>query len=174
MSLPLAVDMDGTLLKTDVLAEALLRHQWLLAAAPVLLAIGGRPALKRFAARHAKLDIAALPYREDFIAWLRAEKARGRALVLATAADRETAERVAAHVGLFDGVLASEGRVNLKAHAKAAALAARFPDGFVYAGDGAADLPVWRTAKAAVLVNVKPALKARVVALGVPIEAAFG
>lgn len=173
MKLPLAVDMDGTLLETDVLFAACRKAPWLLLAAPFALALGGRPLFKRVAARWAKLDVAALPYRQDFLAWLRAEKAEGRALYLVTAADRGTAVRVAAHLGLFDGVLASEGRTNLKARVKAAALAQRFPNGFAYAGDARPDIHVWRRANAAILVNVSAKLRARVRALNIAIEKEF-
>lgn len=170
---PLAVDMDGTLLEVDVLAEGLKRAPYLLLAAPVILLIGGRPLLKRIVARNAKLDVNALPLRADLVAWLKQEQAGGRVVVLATAADRETAERVAVRVGVFSRVFASEGRVNLKSRAKGEALAEAFPDGFVYAGDSRADLAVWRRAKGAVMVNASPQLRAQVLAMRVMIENQF-
>ncbi|MGE3142641.1 MAG: UbiA family prenyltransferase [Hyphomonadaceae bacterium] len=174
---PLAVDLDGTVLKTDVLFEglaaALARARWLLILAPLIALLFGRPLLKRLVARACPLNPAALPYREDLIAWLQAEKARGRAIWLATAAARAPAEAVAAHLGFFDGVLSSEGRLNLKGAAKARALAAALPEGFVYVGDSAADLAVWRHAAGAVLVDASPSVEARARALGAPIEQRF-
>jgi phosphoserine phosphatase len=175
--LPLAVDMDGTLLETDVLAEGM-RKVWResplnFPGALVRLAMGGRPPFKRVIAALASLDIDALPVRRDFLEWLRSEKANGRKLWLATAADRLTAEKVAARIGLFDGVLASDGAVNLKSGAKARALAARFPDGFVYAGDSAADIAVWRMSKGVILVGVSEAVARKARALAAPIERVF-
>jgi phosphoserine phosphatase len=174
---PLAVDLDGTLIDSDVLAlgiAKLVRDRPLAFIGAVFKLLGGRPPFKRAVASLAALDMAALPWRADVLAWLAAEKAKGRTLVLATAADRATAQRVGDHLGLFSEVYASGGAINLKAGAKARALATRFPDGFAYAGDSAADLAVWRTAKAIILVHVKPAIAARALALGKPVERTFG
>lgn len=175
--LPLAVDMDGTLLETDVLAEGM-RRVWrekpfVFAGACAALALGGRPPFKRAIAAAAALDIDALPLRAAFFEWLAAEKAAGRALCLATAADRLTAEKVAARVGVFDHIVASDGAVNLKAHAKRRALEARYPGGFAYAGDSAADLHVWAGAKAIVLVGASVRVATRAKAMGVPVEREF-
>lgn len=174
---PLAVDLDGTLLKTDVLFEGLAacltRAPWLVLLVPLIALVAGRPALKAMVARHAPLDPSALPFREEVLAWLRAERAEGRALVLATAAHRAPAEAIAAHLDLFDEVIATDGSENLKGARKAAALAARFPDGFAYAGDSAADLAVWARARAIVLVDCAPDVTARAHALARPIERAF-
>lgn len=169
--------MDGTLLETDVLAEGM-RRVWrasplTFASACAALAMGGRPPFKRAIAAAAALDIAALPVRGAFLQWLVAEKEAGRTLCLATAADRLTAEKVAARIGLFDHVIASDGAVNLKAQAKRRALEARFPDGFAYAGDSAADLAVWAGAKAIVLVGARAGVAQRARALGVAVEREF-
>ena len=159
--LPLAVDLDGTLIRGDLFARAMGRF---CAAAPwnvlVLLAwlTRGRAYAKAKLAARYPVDAAALPYNMPFLAWLREQKAAGRTIVLATAFDRAGAEAVARHIGLFDQVLASNGRTNLKSHAKAKALAAAFPSGFAYAGNERADLAVWRVAKAAIVVNATDAL----------------
>ncbi|HRP10618.1 MAG TPA: hypothetical protein PLK37_06265 [Terricaulis sp.] len=164
MKPPLAVDLDGTLIRGDLFARAMARF---CAAAPwhvlVLLAwlTRGRAYAKAQLAALYPVDAAALPYNEAFVNWLREERAGGRVLVLATAFDRAGAEAVAAHLGLFERVFASDGRTNLKSHAKARALAAAFPQGFAYAGNERADLAVWRAAKAAVIVNATDALVRR-------------
>ena len=114
-----------------------------------------------------------LPYNEELIEYLRAEKARGRRLVLATAADGAVARSVASHLGLFDEVIASDGAHNLKGENKAASLVERFGEkGFSYAGNARSDLAVWAHAKAAVIVNA-PAAVADRVARTVPVEARF-
>jgi phosphoserine phosphatase len=80
-----------------------------------------------------------------------------------TAADRRLAESIAAHVGLFDEVLASDGRETLKGRRKAERLVARFgAGGFEYLGDAAADLPVWQAAGSASLVGAGARLERRV------------
>jgi 4-hydroxybenzoate polyprenyltransferase len=98
-------------------------------------------------------DFAALPYPPDLLAWLREERASGRRLVLCTASDQKLADGVAAHLGLFDTVMGSDGHTNLAGAAKAAALVARFGErGFDYAGNSSDDLPVWQAAREAIVV----------------------
>ena len=172
--LPLAVDLDGTLVRSDVftmqLTRFLTRAPWRL---PQLLLwfTHGRANVKARLAAYAP-DPATLPYDERVMAWLRSERARGRTIVLASASDRNVVEAVAAHVGLFDRVFASDGRTNLKSRRKAEALAAAFPQGFVYAGNEGADLHVWEAAAGAVLVNCDPAFARRCVAR-FPVERSF-
>jgi 4-hydroxybenzoate polyprenyltransferase/phosphoserine phosphatase len=175
--LPLCVDLDGTLLATDSLHElafALARQRPLdLLRIPGWLA-GGRASLKARLAERAILDASRLPYREEVLEALRAARAEGRACVLVTAADRRVAEAVAAHLGLFDEVLASDGAANLKGAAKADRLGQRFGrGGFEYLGDAAADLPVWEAAGAASLVAASGALERRVAAR-VPVSRSLG
>jgi len=158
---PLAVDLDGTLIRGDLFARAMTRfctaRPWNVL---VLLAwlTRGRAHAKAKLANLYPVDAGALPYNKAFLAWLREQRAAGRVLVLATAFDQAGAAAVAAQLGLFERVFASDGRVNLKSHAKAAALAAAFPEGFAYAGNERADIPVWRAAQAAIVVNATSAL----------------
>jgi len=157
MEVPLCVDLDGTLLSTDLTMESALHllkinPLWLFAF-PFWLA-RGRPALKREIASRISLDPTALPMRADFLAWLAGEKKSGRRLILATASDEILAKAAVNPCGLFSEVLGSDGRLNLKGEAKARRLVERFGErGFDYAGDSRADLPVWRRARAAVLVG---------------------
>jgi phosphoserine phosphatase len=170
VSVPLAVDLDGTLIYSDLLWESLavLRRRnflWMLMV-PIWF-LPGRANLKRQVAARATIDPARLPYITAFVDFLRAEKQRGRKLVLASASDRALVEKVAAHTGLFDEVFASDGRTNLRAHAKCAALTARFgPQGFDYAGNSRMDIPVWAGARKAIVVNAPPALAQKMRATG--------
>jgi 4-hydroxybenzoate polyprenyltransferase len=174
--LPLAVDMDSTLLRTDTLWEqfvALLFHRPLTALWVCLALPMGRARFKARLARQGALDAAALPFHEDFLAYLKQQRARGRGLHLVTAASRDVADQVAAHVGLFQSVEASDDDVNLKGARKAEHLTERFPRGFAYAGDHVADLKVWAAADAIVLVSASPAVTRKAKALGKPVEAEF-
>jgi 4-hydroxybenzoate polyprenyltransferase len=103
-----------------------------------------------------------LPYREPLLEYLRAERASGSRIVLATAANAAVAHAVARHLGLFDDVIASSATRNLKGAEKARALRERIGSAFIYAGDSAADLLVWRHAGEAILVNTSEAISARV------------
>jgi 4-hydroxybenzoate polyprenyltransferase/phosphoserine phosphatase len=160
----LVVDLDGTLLRGDLLAECatryLVRH-FQRAGRLALWAAQGPAQLKQRLADAVDIDVAALPYRASVLDLIRGERARGRRIVLATASNRRVAEQVAAQLDLFDEVLASDATVNLKGETKRDALVARFGrGGFDYAGDAAADVPVWSAAAGAWLVAPSAATRA--------------
>lgn len=159
---PLVVDLDGTLVRSDLLVESFFM---LLSAAPLraLAALAGlykgRAAFKTRIASEITLDLDALPLNDDMIAFLHAEKARGRRLYLASAADEAYVRAIAARLGLFDGIFASGGGVNLKGAAKAKVLCDAFgAGGFDYAGNSTADLAVWKHAGGVVVANAAPGL----------------
>jgi 4-hydroxybenzoate polyprenyltransferase len=155
--LPLCVDLDGTLLRTDTLVEslvALVRQNFFSIGAILLALLRGRARFKAWVAERLVLDITSLPLNQAVLDWLRSEYEAGRPLVLVTAADSRVAKAVADHTGLFSEVLASNGSRNLKAAAKAEVLVSRFGrHGFDYAGNARADLPVWRVARRAIVVG---------------------
>lgn len=155
----LCVDLDGTLIRGDVLWECVLT---LLKSRPILLVmlpfwlLAGRASFKHQLAAKIQIDPAHLPYRQEVLDLIRQEKAGGRRVVLATAADREVAEAVSNYLGLFDEVHASDGQLNLKGTNKAAFLAQHFAQtGFDYVGDSAADIEVWRVARGAYVVGTE-------------------
>jgi hypothetical protein len=155
--IPLAVDLDGTLIRSDMLWESLVRlllESPLQALAVPIWWLQGRAHLKQQLAARVRVDPASLPYNEEFIAWLKEQKRSGRLLILATASDIAMADPVAQYVGLFDGVMASDGKTNLRHAAKLRALTERFgPRGFDYAGNSPVDLGVWAGTREAIVVN---------------------
>ncbi len=162
-TVPLAVDLDGTLIRTDMMFESLAR---LLRRNPLALFqilywwARGRALLKQKLAARVQINPAELPYNKQFLAWLVLEKKAGRKLVLATASDLKMAEPVAAHVGIFDEVLASNGKTNLRSGNKVRALTEKFGErGFDYAGNSTADYAVWRGSREAVVVNASQAVR---------------
>lgn len=176
IGLPLCVDLDGTLIRSDTLIEGVFTLTDSRRIGPLLvrLARDGRAGFKQAVAQYAVLDPALLPYNQDLLAYLCRQKQAGRELVLVTAADRSVAEAIAKHLGLFDAVLASDGACNLKGRAKAEALLARYGrKGFVYAGNARSDLAVWQEAAASILVDTPNGVAAHARALG-PVEAEFG
>lgn len=173
---PLVLDMDGTLLLTDTLVESVAERLFsdpagLLAALGALA--GGRAAFKARVSQIAALDMETLPARADLLAYATAEHDGGRPVHLVTAADQSIADAAAARFGIFGRAIGSDGRRNLKSAEKQALLRETFPDGYVYAGDSAADLAVWRDAEAIVLAGASPGVVRRAEALGKPIEARF-
>lgn len=164
-SLPIVVDLDGTLTTSDTLIESLVK---LIKASPSsLLCIPfwlsrGRAGFKDAVAQRVSLSAAHLPYHKEFLSYLRLQKDEGRRIILATAAHKTIAQSVSDHIGLFDAVLATEQGVNLKSAAKLKSIQDKIGADFVYAGDSPADIPIWKSAKAAILVGASPRLAAAV------------
>ena len=166
------VDLDHTLIKADTLHEQLARFVF---QKPKLLPqlgralLKGKAAFKAFCADHVVLDPDNLHTCADILEFLRNEAALGSHIVLCTAADHRVAQAIADHLGIFDEVIATREGVNLKGRAKADMLVRRFPEGFIYAGDHAADLSVWAKANGIILVGVSSSVARRAAALGRPV-----
>jgi phosphoglycolate phosphatase-like HAD superfamily hydrolase len=172
--LPLVVDLDGTLTLSDTLYESFAKFLFqspMAALGAALHLARGPAAVKRYIAKHCRLDPATLPYRTELIEIVKAETARGRSVHLVTAADQTIADDVARHLGLFASAAGSDGRLNLKGPNKLAYLREKCPDGYIYAGDGSADLPVFRGARGVILCDVAGSTAAKVAEAGVPVHA---
>ena len=146
----LCVDLDGTLVKSDTLHDSALavarHHPAALLKLPAWL-LQGKAALKRHLAATVKLDVAHLPYNRELLQYLEQQRAIGRPIYLATAADADTANRVADHLRLFTGVLASDGQLNLAGKNKLAAFRSHFGDNFSYIGNAMPDLSLLESCK---------------------------
>lgn len=163
-SVPLAVDLDGTLIFTDMLLESLMV---LLAQRPLLLfllpfwLLKGRAAFKQRIAERVRIDFSTIPVNEEFCAFLREEKMAGRRIGLFSAADDRIVKGMADRIGLFDVAVGSDGRTNLSGAAKRALIAETLGPDYVYAGNAPVDLDVWRGAKAAIVVCRSSRLQTR-------------
>ncbi|MCD6681545.1 MAG: UbiA family prenyltransferase [Burkholderiaceae bacterium] len=180
-SIPLYVDLDGCLLRTDTLWEsfaAALRANPVAGLFALFTLLQGRAALKRRLAAIGQADVASMPRNERFVGWLRAQRARGRRVVLATAADSALAVQAAqvaqvAQSGeavqsgeatpdsredaLFDAVLSSDGARNLKGPNKLAAIRDHAGDApFDYCGNGPEDVAIFAQARRAIVVGASP------------------
>ncbi len=154
---PLCVDCDGTLLHTDLLHESVLllikQSPWALFMLPLWL-LRGKAYMKERIAERVNFNWSTLPYCVEVLEAISVARNAGRTVVLATASPRVWADGIAAHLGVFDAVLATENALNLSAGNKAERLCSLFgANGFDYAGNGTADLPVWAQARAGVVVS---------------------
>ena len=173
----LFVDVDGTLIKSDVLWEcalvALKQQPSLAIKAPFWL-LRGRAHFKRSIAAAATLDVRKLPFRETVLEFIKERAAQRQHIVLATAADASHANEIAEQLGIFDAVLASDGRHNLKGRAKLAAIEEYCANNgfskFEYLADDKADLPIWRCAAFAYVVEPAAGVTAAIIAAGTPTE----
>ncbi len=156
LHIPLVVDLDGTLIYGDMLHEscisAVRAKPHALFAIPFWLT-RGKAYLKARLAQLSTFDPAHLPYNSEVLEYIRSQKNIGRKLILCTASDQEIATKIANHLGIFDGVLASDG-INLAGRNKAAALLSQFGEGgFDYIGNSHADIAVWEKARAVYVAN---------------------
>lgn len=154
---PLVVDLDGTLIRSDLLLETGLSflqqqpHRFL---APIGWLAQGKATLKYQLALASDIDVSVLPYDRQVLELIQGERARGRRVVLATASNDRLAESVAQHLQVFDEVMASNSKHNLSAKAKRDALVLAYGErGFDYVGNSQDDLSVWQAARHAYVVN---------------------
>ena len=160
---PLVVDLDGTLLKTDLLQESffvLIKKRPLYIFMAIFWLIKGRSNLKIQIANRVSVDVAALPYNLQLLKYLLDQKKKGRKIVLATGSEQRLAIAVANHLGVFSEVYGTTLSVNLKGLYKSTKLVKVFGDKkFDYAGDSSSDLAVWQKARKAILVNAPASLE---------------
>lgn len=168
--IPLCVDLDGTLVKSDTLCDSLLV---LLRTRPArvpglfVALLQGKAAFKAYVIDSVAPDIVHLPYNRKLVQYLQAEHARGREIYLATGADERLARRIAEHLGIFSGVLGSDGEVNLTGSRKLERLRGHFKEPFSYIGNASPDLPLLAQAAEPMVANPSLRLMARMRANGV-------
>jgi len=158
--IPLCVDLDGTLVRTDLFYEsffAMLKLNALLALKCVVWLFKGKAHVKHQMAKRVAIHPERLPYQKGFLQFLRDQRAQDRSLVLCTASHEKYASQIAAHLELFDKVIASDAQINMGGKNKRALLVSQYGEGgFDYAGNSAADLEIWPYARNAILVNPTP------------------
>lgn len=166
-SVPLCVDLDGTLLKTDTLHELIIRlikqQSWQLFLLPWIVfrcITRGKQHLKAYLVERVTFIPDLLPRNELFLDYLKQEHARGRKLVLVTGCHEKIARVIADEIGLFHEVIASNSQVNLTGARKSDKLVELYgKKGFDYAGNGFVDRLVWQNSRECILVNASPALR---------------
>lgn len=171
------VDLDGTLSPSDVLLEScllLLKSGFYWIFMMVWWALHGGWRLKTEVAARVDPLLDHLPLNQSLLARLRQFKAEGHEIVLASASLSRDVNKVARRVGLFDRVLASES-VNLKGHRKLEAIQADSKGTpFIYFGDSAADVPVWKAAHGAYAVNASMLTRRKAAAAGITLGSLDG
>ena len=157
MANPLVVDLDGTLVKTDLLYLsffAFVKRKLSGMFMVFIWILRGKACLKSELAEKASVDVTVLPYEKQVLDFLNAERAKKRRIILATASHVSYAEQIASHLEIFDVVMATDRKRNLSAAKKRDALIEEFGSrGFDYIGNSRADLAVWESARKAYLVN---------------------
>ena len=154
---PLIVDLDHTLIDTDLLflssLGVLTKSPWLIGHYFFWL-WKGKGYLKDQLVRRFEINILELPYNESVINYIMQRKKQGSKIILATASHKNYAFAVAKHLKIFDDVMASNKDFNLSSHNKAETLVNRFGEkNFDYMGDHMRDIPVWEVSHLSIIVN---------------------
>jgi 4-hydroxybenzoate polyprenyltransferase/phosphoserine phosphatase len=173
---PLCVDLDGTLVKSDTLHDSLLvflRTYPMRVPALAARLLQGKAAFKAYVIDHVTPDVAHLPYNRKLLQYLQAEHGRGRNIYLTTGADARLARRIAEHLGIFTGVLGSDGKVNLTGRHKLDHLRSSLSEPFSYIGNATPDLPLLAEAAEPMVANPSPRLRAKMRARGLQPVRAF-
>lgn len=155
VGVPVVVDIDGTLVKSNLLIESALKFVkqsplalwWMLR----WLLVGGKAHLKSQIASRVDLDVSQLPFCQEILNLCSAAREQGQRVVLATGAAAKYAQAIG-RLLTVDSVLATTEQHNLTGRAKLDAILLECPDGkFLYAGNEAVDMHIWRRADAAVV-----------------------
>ncbi|WP_371396794.1 hypothetical protein [Fretibacter rubidus] len=173
--LPLAIDVDGTLLRSDITQEmfwlGLMKFPWL---APKILTLikNDRPALK--ALLMPKLadvfDPEHLPYNPLVLKYARAHKKKGGEVILCSGSEGALIERIADHLDDVDAGFGTTETVNLVKGNKSKFLQDRYPVGFIYMGNSTQDFDVWVDADIALAIAPPKGVEAILDKHGNPVE----
>ncbi|MBS0272002.1 MAG: haloacid dehalogenase-like hydrolase [Proteobacteria bacterium] len=167
--LPLVLDLDGTLIRTDTFHEMmvclLITKPWRLFLLPFWL-LKGRPYAKARLAQQTDLSPTHLPYNISLLTFIKTEVQKGRPLILATGTNQKVAQRIATHLGFFQEVIGSDDNTNMTGLFKRQALLKKLePLGFDYAGDSKVDSYIWQVAHKAIVVHPKAGVLKRALTL---------
>ena len=170
----LVVDLDGTLLRSDMLFESFwsaIGQDWKSIFGAILTIFKGPAALKSYLAENSKIDVSVLPYDFKLIEFVKSWRENGDKTALVTASNSKIAMDIATHLGIFDEVHGSNETTNLKGVTKGKFLAEKFKkEDFAYVGDSVADLAVWEKSSKIITVNASQNLRNRVEKIGKPFE----
>ena len=155
--IPLFVDLDGTLLKTDIMFEAmllLLKKNIFYCLSLLLWLAKSRAYLKFQLSNRVDIPVAALPVNSEFLEYLQTQKKKNRELILISASSQKAVDEVNSHMKIFDGAFGSDANVNLKGQTKLDKIEMLAGGkSFAYAGNSRDDTVIWNAASQAVIVN---------------------
>ena len=169
----LVVDLDGSLIKTDLLFESFvlfIQKQPLgIFKALKELLTNGRAGLKSYLAEEVEIHPEELPYNTHLLDYIVFEKNSGRKVILATASTKKYADQIAEHLGVFDKVIASDKENNLKG-TKKLEIIKKETEGkdFEYVGNSSADIPIWKESKEITVVSDSKRFIKRVIKIQKP------
>ncbi len=167
----ICVDLDGTLIKSDMLFETallFLKQNIFNIFFLIIWFFQGKQILKHKLAEKVNIDPSLLPYNHELIQYLKNQN--NSHLVLATASNTKIATQISEHLGIFNDIFASDEYTNLKSKNKLAILDKHFgKDNYTYCGDSSADLPLFRACKDYILVNPSSKVEKKALSIKKPL-----
>ena len=156
-NVPLIVDLDGTLINTDLLHEGFLiflkKNIFNLFRCLIWL-INGKSNLKKNLSEHVKIPYELLPVNKNLVEFMKAESAKGRKIILATASYRSQAFEISNLIPVFNEIIATDDAINLKGEKKRKLLVEKFGEkNFDYVGNSNSDLKIFASCRYSYLVN---------------------
>jgi len=161
----LCVDLDGSLIKSDLLFEGvmtLLKRNPLTVFSLLWWLIRGKVYLKIQVAARTMLDPTRLAFNQRVLSLVENYSRSGALVMLTTSAHRHVAQAVADHIGKFDIVLATGPGINLGGKRKLSAILDAVGERpFAYVGNAREDLVIWTQSAAAYVVDPAPFVLSR-------------
>ena len=161
----LSVDLDGTLIKTDLLYESFwsaFANDLLIPFKALFALLKGKAFLKEMLFNSSSLDIKSLPYNHEVIKYISSHRSNGGKVALVTASNEKLAKIISKNLNLFDQVYGSSSILNLKGLAKAKLQKKIFGEGnFDYIGNSVADLQSWRISNKAITFNASELVRSK-------------
>ena len=155
------VDLDGTLINTDILYESVLllikKNFFYIFLLPIWI-LKGKSKLKYNISNRVDINPQLLPYNKTFLQYLKQQKKLGRRLILATATTEKYANTIASHLGIFDQVIASSIKKNVSGNIKLKYIQEQNMQ-FSYAGNAVIDMLIFPFAQQSIIVNPTKGLK---------------
>ncbi len=162
INIPLVIDLDGTLIHTDLLHEGiliLLKRNPLYIFKFLLWVLKGKVYFKNELFKIVKLRYDLLPYNKELLNFLQSESSNGRKLILATASLKSNAQEISKVYPIFDKLYGTE-KVNLKGINKSKILTNDFGKSkFDYIGNSHSDLAIFPSSRFSYLVNPTKSLE---------------
>lgn len=163
----LYVDLDGSLINTDILYESVLlllkKNLLYFFILPIWL-LKGKSQLKHRVSVIVDINPKTLPYNELFLSYLKEQSQQGRKLILATASAEKYAQAIADHLGIFNQVIASNREQNISGKNKLAKIK-NISNNFAYAGNAKIDMIIFSESKESIIVSPTNSLKRRMAGL---------
>lgn len=162
INVPLVVDLDGTLIHTDLLYEGiliLLKRNPLYIFKFLVWILKGKTHFKSEIFKIAKLRYDLLPYNKELLDFLKSESSNGRKLILATASLKSNAQGISKEYPIFDKIYGTE-KINLKGTNKLKVLIDDFGKSkFDYIGNSHSDITIFSSSRFSYLVNPSRSLE---------------